>query len=105
MRRCVAAYLVGGAACSVDGSMIDADASAQHHRERTPGEVVGPPAYAPAAAPAKVSPTDPDAVWASQCGIARIAYDANYLVDNLCGVIVEHRGHARPLQRRGGGRA
>jgi transposase len=37
VRRCIAAGLVGGDACSVDGSMIDADASPQRHREPAAG--------------------------------------------------------------------
>lgn len=35
------------------------------------------------------SPTDPDAAWASKGGPARFAYDANDLVDNARGVIVD----------------
>jgi transposase len=41
VRRCIAAGLVGGDACSVDGSMIDADASPQRHREPAVGEDFG----------------------------------------------------------------
>ena len=89
VRRCVAAGLVGGDACSVDGSMIDADASPQHPREPEPGATFAAGPYAPAAAPARVSPTDPEAAWASKGGIARFAYYANYLVDNRRGVIVD----------------
>jgi transposase len=89
VRRCIAAGLVGGDACSVDGSMIDADASPQRHREPAAGEDFGAGPYPPAAPPAKVSPTDPGAAWASKGGIARFAYYANYLVDNRRGVIVD----------------
>jgi hypothetical protein len=32
-----------------------------------------------------VSPTDPEAAWASKGGIARSAYYANYLVDTRAG--------------------
>jgi transposase len=88
-RRCIAAGLVGGDACSVDGSMVDADASPQRHREPAAGEDFSAGPYPPANAPAKVSPTDPQAAWASKGGIARFAYYANYLVDNRRGVIVD----------------
>jgi transposase len=89
VRRCIAAGLVAGDACSVDGSMIDADASPQRHREPAAGEDFGAAPYPPAAPPAKVSPTDPESAWASKGGIARFAYYTNYLVDNRRGVIVD----------------
>jgi transposase len=74
VRRCIAAGLVGGDACSVDGSMIDADASPQRHREPAAGEDFSAGPYPPANAAAKVSPTDSQAAWASKGGIARFAY-------------------------------
>lgn len=107
VRQCVAAGLVAGDACSVDGSMVDADASGQRWTQPTrvkvttawpaEGEVpVVPNAGQPAPRrtprgldPPVRSPTDPDATWASKGGPARFAYYVTYLVDNARGVIVD----------------
>ena len=104
VRQCIAAGLVAGDACSVDGSMVDADASGQRWTQPTRVKVTTPwPAdgeVAVAAGPAPRhtprgqdppvrSPTDPDATWASKGGPARFAYYVNYLVDNARGVIVD----------------
>lgn len=107
VRRCIAAGLVAGDACSVDGSMVDADASSQRWTQPTrvkvttpwpadgevpvAPEVAGPPPrHTPRGLDPPVrSPTDPDATWASKGGPARFAYYVNYLVDNARGVIVD----------------
>ncbi|GJG88833.1 transposase [Gemmatimonadetes bacterium T265] len=107
VRQCVAAGLVVGGACSVDGSMVNADASSQRWTQPTrlklttawpaDGEVPvapdagrPPPRHTPRGLDPPVrSPTDPDATWASKGGPARFAYYVNYLVDNARGVIVD----------------
>jgi transposase len=56
VRRCIAAGLVDGHACSADGSMIDADPSPQRHREPADDEDFGAAPYPPANPPARHRP-------------------------------------------------
>lgn len=88
VRRCLAAGLVAGDACSVDGSFIEADAGAERRfvdASRAEAHVGSGGRLLSAVR----SPADPDATWASKGGPARFAYYTNYLLDNQRGVIVD----------------
>jgi len=113
---CIAARLVGGEAFSVDASLIRADvnptkrlpgdkpidwpdrqeasrAVAEYLRvldQEGPAEGTGGKARKP---PKAVSLTDPQAAWVARRKTRPIfAYDANYLIDNKLGVIVDAEG-------------
>jgi hypothetical protein len=43
-------------------------------------------------APKEVSLTDPQATWIARPGISFFAYDANYLIDNKVGIIIDAEG-------------
>jgi transposase len=112
VRRCIAAGLVEGRHLTVDGTLVQANASP--HRRVTPEQlpevarvshtvreylaeleqqnpVADPAARAPAdlkAAARSVSASDPDAAWAVKWGRAGFAYFDNYLIDNASRVIV-----------------
>ena len=106
VRRCMAAGLVKGEGFAVDASLIAANASHQHSVQ--PGEycdwskpeidtramreylaALDDDALA-AAAPRKVSLSDPDSRWtAATGGIAFFAYSTNYLIDTAHGVIMD----------------
>ena len=113
---CLAAGLVGGEAFSVDASFIKADVNP---RKQVPGDQ--PPAWpdretasravveylaaldreGPEAShsgkakkpPKAISLTDPQAAWVAKRRMRPIfAYDANYLIDNKLGIIVDAEG-------------
>ena len=108
VRRCLATGLVEGRHLTVDGTLVEADAS-PHSRvpreqladvarlSRTVQEylaaveqqnpVAEPAEPAPAAA-GTVSTTDPDAAWAVKWGRAALAYYDNYLIDTPSRVIL-----------------
>lgn len=106
VRRCMDAGLVKGEGFAVDASLIAANASHQHSVQ--PGEycdwhkpeidtramreylaALDDDALA-AAAPRKVSLSDPDSRWtAATGGIAFFAYSTNYLIDTAHGVILD----------------
>ena len=88
VRRCVAAGLIAGDACSVDGSFSEADAGAAR-RLVDPGRAEAHVGAGGRLLSAVRSPADPDATWASKGGPARFAYYTNYLLDNARGVIVD----------------
>jgi DDE family transposase len=102
--RCVEAGLVKGEHMSVDGSFIQANAD---HHSRVPREQLPElakvnhtvreylaelerenPVEAPVAQQEKISTTDPDSIYATKGGPARLGYYDNYLVDNHSCVIV-----------------
>jgi hypothetical protein len=102
--RCVEAGLVKGEHMSVDGSFIQANAD---HHSRVPREQLPEvakvnhtvreylvelerenPVEPPVAQQEKVSTTDPDSIYATKGGPARLGYYDNYLVDNASCVIV-----------------
>jgi len=118
--KCIAAGLVGGEALSVDASLIRADAGkkkrvhgdqpiawpkpeeasravreylaaldAAHHDEETSSDGGGKRGKPPK----EVSLTDPQAAWVARKGTDPFfAYDANYLIDNKAGIIVDAEG-------------
>ena len=114
---CIAAELVGGKSFSVDASFIKADVN---QLKRSPGDrpIDWPDAQhasravteylsaldgntpdvgkggRPTTPPKAISLTDPQAVWATKRRKARplFVYDANYLIDNKLGVIVDAEG-------------
>ena len=98
--RCVEAGLVRGEHMSVDGSFIQANAD---HHSRVPREQLAEIAKVnqtvreylvelerenPVEPQEKVSTTDPDSIYATKGGPARLGYYDNYLVDNASCVIV-----------------
>ncbi len=108
VRRCLAAGLVEGRHLTVDGTLVEADASPQ---SRVPREQLAEVARLsrtvqdylaeveqqnPVADPAEplpvvaetVSTTDPDAAWAVKWGRAALAYYDNYLIDTPSRVIL-----------------
>ncbi|MGA2263785.1 MAG: IS1182 family transposase [Acidobacteriota bacterium] len=112
VRRCIGAGLVDGQRLTVDGTMVAANASPQRgvKREQLPevakvsqtvreylAEVAQqnpmsepeehPPARNSVAARC-VSPTDPDACWASKWGPAVPSYYDHYLIDNPSCIIL-----------------
>ena len=97
--RCQAAGLVDGRHLSVDGTLVHADASRQPRVSRSAEGVRTLEAHLadvdqqnPVAAPrrrAKVSPTDPDAAWATKGGPATFAYFDHYLVDTASRIILD----------------
>ena len=118
--KCIAAGLVGGEALSVDASLIKADAGkkkrvpgdqpiawpkpeeasravreylaaldAAHHDEETGSDGGGKRGKPPK----EVSLTDPQAAWVARKGTDPFfAYDANYLIDNKAGIIIDAEG-------------
>jgi transposase len=118
--KCIAAGLVGGEALSVDASLIRADAGkkkrvhgdqpiawpkpeeasravreylatldAARHDEETRSDSGGKRGKPPK----EVSLTDPQAAWVARKGTDPFfAYDANYLIDNKAGIIVDAEG-------------
>jgi transposase len=118
--KCIAAGLVGGEALSVDASLIRADAGkkkrvhgdqpiawpkpeeasravreylatldAARHDEETRSDGGGKRGKLPK----EVSLTDPQAAWVARKGTDPFfAYDANYLIDNKAGIIVDAEG-------------
>ncbi len=117
VEACIAAGHVGGKSFSVDASFIKADVN---QLKRLPGDqpIDWPAAKRasravteylsaldrsapdvgkggrPTAPPKAISLTDPQAVWAAKRRKARplFVYDANYLIDNKLGVIVNAEG-------------
>ena len=107
VQRCMAAGLVDGRHLSVDGTLVGADASTptrvsrQMHGDAvrvsrtltahlTEVEQQNPVAGARRPArPATVSPTDPDAAYATKGGPATFAYYDHYLVDTASRVILD----------------
>ena len=106
VRRCMAAGLVKGEGFAVDASLIEANASHQHSVQ--PGEhcdwanpeidtrpvreylAVLDQESITAAAPRKISLSDPHSRWtAATGGIAYFAYSTNYLIDTAHGVILD----------------
>ena len=114
--RCIAAGLVGGDGFSIDASLIRADVD---QTKRVPGDQVidwpTPESASRAVAeyltaldaacgtntrsggggkpPKEVSLTDPQATWVAKKTIRPFfAYDANYLIDNKLGIIVDAEG-------------
>lgn len=106
VRRCMAAGLVKGEGFAVDASLVAANASHQHSIQ--PGEHCdwGSPEIDTramreyltaldgkvhaAAAPRKVSLSDPHSRWtAATGGIAFFAYSTNYLIDTAHGMILD----------------
>jgi len=96
--RCVEAGLVKGEHMSVDGSFIQANAD---HHSRVPREQLAEiakvnhtvreylvelerenPVEPPVAQQEKVSTTDPNSIYATKGGPARLGYYDNYPVDN-----------------------
>jgi transposase len=112
VRRCVAVGLVEGRHLTVDGTVVQANASP--HRRMSPAQLTeaahvshtvreylaeleqhnpvddpaGPPPADRKAAARTVSATDPDAAWAVKWGRAGFAYFDNYLIDNASRVIL-----------------
>ena len=88
VRRCVAGGLVAGDACSVEDSLIEADAGPAR-RYLDPARAEAHVGSGGRLHSAVTSPTDPDATRASKGGPARFAYYTNCLLDNRRGVIVD----------------
>jgi hypothetical protein len=112
VRRCIAAGLVDGRHLTVDGTLVQANASPLRRvapdqlaevarvshtvqdylaelEQQNPMADPAPPAHAdPKAAARWVSASDPDAAWAVKWGRAGFAYFNNYLIDNASRVIV-----------------
>jgi len=97
VRRCVQAGLVEGKHLTVDGTMIEANASPQSRVRpkeiapiaRSPQEYLSELEQSNPVSEAKmVSSTDPDAVWAKKVGPAKMAYFDNYLIDTRSRVIL-----------------
>jgi transposase len=113
---CIAAGLVGGEGFSIDASLIKADVD---KKKRVPGDqlITWPKAEEAShavreylatldaddgdasdggsrrKAPKEVSLTDPQATWVARPGVDPFfAYDANYLIDNKAGIIVDAEG-------------
>jgi hypothetical protein len=113
---CIAVGLVGGEAFSIDASLIKADVD---QRRRLPGdEAVDWPKPEEASRaiaeylaaldeargaednddndrkpPKQISLTDPQAAWVARTKMSPFfAYDANYLIDNKLGIIVDAEG-------------
>src|SRR6266508_1830394 len=119
---CIAAGLVGGEAFSIDASLIKADVdkkkrvpgnqpiawpkaeeashavreylaaldAARSNEENDDGSSGGGSRRKP---PKEVSLTDPQATWVARPGVDPFfAYDANYLIDNKAGIIVDAEG-------------
>jgi transposase len=115
---CIAAGLVGGEAFSVDASLIKADVD---KKKRAPGDQpIAWPKISHAVReylaaldaarddekdgggysggsrdkpPKEVSLTDPQATWVTRPGVNPFfAYDANYLIDNKAGIVVDAGG-------------
>jgi len=113
--RCVAAGLVQGEHLSVDGSLIEANASTS---SRIPREQLAEAAqvkrtvrkyledleqenstYEPVHQQDHISTTDPDATYSSKIGPAVMGYFDNYLVDNQSCVIVGVQATAARLSQ------
>ncbi len=108
VRRCLAAGLVEGRHLTVDGTLVEADASPHSRVSREQLADVARPSRTvqeylaeieqqnPVADPAEplpvasgtVSTTDPDAAWAVKWGRAALAYYDNYLIDTPSRVIL-----------------
>ena len=96
---CIVAGLVGGEAFSVDASLIKADVD---KNKRVPGDqpIAWPKAEEASravreylAALDAASLTDPQAAWVAKKGMNPFfAYDANYLIDNKVGIILDAEG-------------
>ena len=115
---CIAAGLVGGEAFSIDASLIKADVD---KKKRTSGDqAIDWPAPEEAShavreylaaldaarrdeesgggdgggkPPKEISLTDPQAAWVARKGVEPLfAYDANYLIDNKFGIILDADG-------------
>jgi transposase len=119
---CIGAGLVGGEAFSIDASLIKADAGRKNRvpgaqpiawpkpeeashavreylaaldadrnrEENDDGDGGGGSRRKP---PKEVSLTDPQAAWVTRPGVdPHFAYDANYLIDNKVGIIVDAEG-------------
>jgi hypothetical protein len=118
---CIAAGLVGGEAFSIDASLIKADVDkkkrtsgnqaidwpapeeashavreylaaldAARRDEESGGGDGGGCGDKP---PKQISLTDPQAAWVARKGVDPLfAYDANYLIDNRCGIILDAEG-------------
>ncbi len=104
VRRCMAAGLVKAEGFAVDASLIAANASHQHSVQpgepcnlnrpeidtRPMREYLAALDGESAAAPRKISLSDPHSRWtAATGGIAFFAYSTNYLIDTAHGVIVD----------------
>ncbi|MBE7423849.1 MAG: transposase [Zoogloeaceae bacterium] len=106
VRRCMAEGLVKAEGFAVDASLVAANASHQHSIQpgehcdwSNPGIDTRPmreylaaldEGTLAAAAPRKVSLSDPDSRWtAATGGIAFFAYSTNYLIDTAHGVILD----------------
>lgn len=106
VRKCMAAGLVKGEGFAVDASLIAANASHQHSVQlgehcdwADPGIDTRPvreylsaldQESITAAAPRKISLSDPHSRWtAATGGIAYFAYSTNYLIDTAHGVIMD----------------
>lgn len=113
--RCMAAGLVQGEHLSVDGSLIEANAS---RSSRVPREQLAEAAqvnrtvrkyledleqenstYEPVHQQDHISTTDPDATYSSKIGPAVMGYYDNYLVDNQSCVIVGVQATAARLSQ------
>ena len=109
VRRCMAAGVVEGRHLTVDGTMVQANASPHRRVAREPRPEVAqvsrtvpeyladleeqnptadPPSEPPPAS-GIMSATDPDATWAVKWGRAGFAYYDNYLIDNASRVILD----------------
>src|SRR5258708_11086046 len=123
VRRCVAVGLVEGRHLTVDGTVVQANASP--HRRMSPAQVAevahvshtvreylaeleqhnpvddpaGPPPADQKAAARTVSATDPDAAWAVKWGRAGFAYFDTYLIDNAAGSSWAWRPRRRAFRR------
>jgi transposase len=93
---CIAAGLVGGEAFSVDASLIKAALDAARSDEGRSGDGDGGSSSGSncrSKPPKEVSLTDPQAAWVARRGVDPFfAYDANYLIDNKVGVILDAEG-------------
>jgi hypothetical protein len=119
---CIAAGLVGGEAFSVDASLIKADVdkkkrlpgdqpiawpkishavgeylaaldAARNDENDDGGDAGGSNSSSRGKPPKQVSLTDPQATWVVRPGVNPFfAYDANYLIDNKAGIIVDAEG-------------
>jgi transposase len=118
---CIAAGLVGGEAFSIDASLIKADVDknkrvpgdqpivwpkishavqdylaaldAARSDEKDGGRDGGPSSSSGGKSPKQVSLTDPQATWVARPGVNPFfAYDANYLIDNKAGIIIDAEG-------------
>src|SRR6266536_42731 len=101
---CIAAGLVGGEAFSIDASLIKAEVACHAVREylavldaacsdKESGDGGGGSTGGSGKSPKQVSLTDPQAAWVTREGIDPFfAYDANYLIDNKVGIIVDAEG-------------